>query len=74
MTLLLDRGANPNIIGAGYTALHAAILRGNLDVVKALVSRGANVNSRLRNGTPRLDQDLSVLGRDFSGAAHELVD
>ena len=49
--LLLDRGANPNIIGSGYTALHAAVLRGNLDSVRALVARGAFVNSRLRHGT-----------------------
>jgi ankyrin repeat protein len=49
--LLLERGANPNIIGSGYTALHAAVLRGNLESVKALVARGALVNSRLRHGT-----------------------
>ena len=51
MRLLLDRGANPNIIGSGYTALHAAVLRGNLESVRALVARGAFVNSRLRHGT-----------------------
>jgi len=50
--LLLDGGANPNIIGSGYTALHAAVLRGNADSVRALVARGAFVNSRLRHGTP----------------------
>lgn len=49
---LLDRGANPNIIGSGYTALHAAVLRGNADSVRALVARGAFINSRLRHGTP----------------------
>ena len=48
---LLERGANPNIIGSGYTALHAAVLRGNLESVKALLARGAFVNSRLRHGT-----------------------
>jgi ankyrin repeat protein len=50
--LLLDRGANPNIIGSGYTALHAAVLRGNAGSVRALVARGAVINSRLRHGTP----------------------
>jgi ankyrin repeat protein len=50
--LLLERGANPNIIGAGYTALHAAVLRGNLEVATALIAKGANLNSRLRGGTP----------------------
>ena len=49
--LLLDRQANPNIIGSGYSALHAAVLRGNLDVVAALLQHGANVNARVRNGT-----------------------
>lgn len=50
--LLLERGANPNIIGSGYTALHAAVLRGNLHIVKALLARGAFINSRIRHGTP----------------------
>jgi len=49
--LLLERGANPNIIGSGYSALQAAVLRGNADLVAALLERGANVNFRLRNGT-----------------------
>ena len=49
--LLLDRGANPNVIGSGYTALHAAVLRGNPDSVRALLARGALVNSRVRHGT-----------------------
>jgi ankyrin repeat protein len=48
---LLDRGANPNVIGSGYTALHAAVLRGNADMVEALLARGALANSRLRHGT-----------------------
>ena len=49
--LLLDRQANPNIIGSGYSALHAAVLRGNPDVVATLLHHGANVNARVRNGT-----------------------
>ena len=49
--LLLTRGANLNVIGSGYTALHAAVLRGNLDLVEAFVARGAVVNARLRHGT-----------------------
>lgn len=52
--LLLESGANPNIIGSGYTALHAAVLRGNLEMVRALVARGANIETRLRHGTPTL--------------------
>ena len=48
---LLDRAANPNFAGAGYTALHAAVLRGDLDLLKALLAHGASVDARLKNGT-----------------------
>jgi uncharacterized protein len=51
-TLLLERGADVNAAGAGYTALHAAILRGDLDLVKALLARGADPNVPIAKGTP----------------------
>ena len=46
---LLDRDADPNATnGSGYTALHYATLRRNmLDLVEALLARGANLNARL---------------------------
>jgi len=50
-TLLLDQRANPNGIGAGYTALHAAVLRGDLDLVNALLAHGAVVDALIRHGT-----------------------
>ncbi|HEY7170404.1 MAG TPA: ankyrin repeat domain-containing protein [Vicinamibacterales bacterium] len=50
--LLIDRGADVNADGGGYTALHAAILRGDAALVKALVAHGADVRAPLRNGTP----------------------
>ena len=50
--LLLERGADPNAFGSGYTALHAAILRSDLNLVKALLARGANPNLRMTKGTP----------------------
>src|SRR4029077_6686755 len=50
--LLMEHGADPNAAGAGYTALHAAILRGDLDSVKALLARGANPNAPLAKGSP----------------------
>jgi ankyrin repeat protein len=50
--MLLDNGANPNIEGPGYTALHAAVLRADLALVKALLARGADANARLSKGTP----------------------
>lgn len=49
--LLLDRGADPNAAGAGYTALHAAVLRDNLPLARALVGQGADPNVPLTKGT-----------------------
>jgi ankyrin repeat protein len=49
---LVERGANVNAAGAGYTALHAAILLGDLPLVRALVARGADPNAPLAKGTP----------------------
>ena len=56
---LLDRGADPNAIGGGYTALHAAVLRGDRKLVRTLLAHGADPNLRLRAGTPvrRASQD-----------------
>jgi ankyrin repeat protein len=50
--LLLDRGADANALGSGYTALHAAILRSDLGLVKALLAHGADPNIRMTKGTP----------------------
>jgi ankyrin repeat protein len=50
--LLLDCGADPNAAEIGYTALHAAVLRSALDVVKALLAHGANPDAKLTKGTP----------------------
>lgn len=50
--LLLRKGADPNASGSGYTALHAAILRSDLDLVKALLAHGANPDMRMTKGTP----------------------
>jgi ankyrin repeat protein len=50
--LFIEAGADVNAAGAGYTALHAAVLRGDLPTVKALLARGANVNAQLAKGSP----------------------
>lgn len=50
--VLLDKGADPNAIGSGYTALHAAVLRSDLNLVKALLAHGADPNIRMTKGTP----------------------
>lgn len=49
---LLERGADPNAADGGYTALHAAILRGDVDLVKRLLAKGANPNAPLVKSTP----------------------
>ena len=49
---LLDKRANPNDLGIGYTALHAAILRGDLELVKALLAHGADPSLRMTKATP----------------------
>ena len=60
--LLLEQGANPNTIGAGYTALHAAILRGDLETVEALLEKGAEPNVRLLKPHPvqRASEDWAL--------------
>jgi len=57
---LLDKDANPNTDAAGYTALHAAILRGDTLAVRTLLEHGANANAKLRVSTPvrRAAQDF----------------
>lgn len=77
--LLLERGANVHAAPLGYTALHAAVLRGTLrdrgvsnsdpmagiPMVKALIAKGADVNAVLKKGTPvrRWSQDFAFLER-----------
>ena len=50
--LLLEKGANPNTAAIGYAPLHAAVLRGNHDLVKDLLKHGANPNALMTRGTP----------------------
>jgi ankyrin repeat protein len=77
--LLLDKGADPNAAPLGYTALHAAVLRGTLSdrgvknpdqgagvaLVKVLLDKGANPNARVLKGTRvrRWSQDFAFLDR-----------
>jgi ankyrin repeat protein len=80
---LLDEGANTNAAPLGYTALHAAVLRGTLSdrdvksgdpgagltLVKALLAHRANPNARVAKGTPvrRWSHDFAFLER-WAGA------
>jgi ankyrin repeat protein len=60
--MLLAKGADPNADGIGYTALHAAVLRGDVETVAELLRRGANPNARISKGTPlrRNSQDFNL--------------
>ncbi len=59
---LLKKGADSNAAGAGYTALHAAVLRGDLTLVQALVVHDASLNTRVGKGTPvrRFSRDFAL--------------
>jgi ankyrin repeat protein len=48
----LEHGADPNADGAGYTALHAAVLRGDVGLVNALLARGADPDAVITKGNP----------------------
>jgi ankyrin repeat protein len=50
--VLLENGADPNAFGTGYTALHAAVLKSDVKLVKALLARHANPNVRMTKATP----------------------
>jgi ankyrin repeat protein len=50
---LLDEGADPSQMEAGYNALHAAILRGDERLVETLLRHSADPNVRLETGTPQ---------------------
>ena len=59
---LLEHGADPNAAGAGYTALHAAVLRSQVELVEALLEHGADPNTVVEHGTPgrRFSADYSI--------------
>jgi ankyrin repeat protein len=61
-TMLLEEGANPDDASAGYTALHAATLRGDATLVRSLLKYKANPNTRITRGTPlrRTSQDWEL--------------
>ena len=52
VAFLLERGADPNAAAAGFTALHAAIMRRHVAMASALLARGADPNAPLKTWTP----------------------
>ncbi|HEV3214863.1 MAG TPA: ankyrin repeat domain-containing protein [Vicinamibacterales bacterium] len=59
---LIEKGADVNAAGVGFTALHAAVLMGDLEVVKSLLAHGAKPDMRLTKPEPirRGGQDVSL--------------
>jgi ankyrin repeat protein len=49
---LLERGADPNAAKAGFTALHAAVMRRHARMASVLLARGADANARVQAWTP----------------------
>jgi ankyrin repeat protein len=49
---LLEKGADANSSAAGFTALHAAIMRRDEKMAAALLASGADPNAPVRNWTP----------------------
>lgn len=60
--LLLEKGADPNAAMVGYTALHAAVLRRDLELVRTLLRFKAHPDARMTRGTPmrRTSQDFDL--------------
>jgi ankyrin repeat protein len=52
VAFLLDKGANPNAEGPGFTALHAAIMHRDDAMVAALLDHGADPNLPIKTWTP----------------------
>jgi ankyrin repeat protein len=74
VAFLLGRGADANAAEVGYTALHAAVLRGDLNMINTLLAHGANPNVRLTRGTraPR-DTNHWILSSYLAGATPFLL-
>ena len=49
---LLEHDADPNVVTPGFTALHAAIMRRDDQMVGVLLAHGADANAPLRTWTP----------------------
>jgi ankyrin repeat protein len=72
--MLLDKGADANADAVGYTALHAAVLRSDLALVKALLAHGASPNASITKGTPvRRNSEDFELPKTLMGATPYLL-
>ena len=66
---LLAEGGNPNASAAGYTALHAAVLQDDLDMLSGLLAAGARPDAQVTEAT-RVTRNGQVLmiGEHLLGA------
>ena len=70
MTLLArDNGQDP---GSGWTALHFACLRGNVEIVKELLKFNADVNTKDQDGDTALKYALCN-GSEAKACARQLA-
>ena len=71
---LLERGADADAAEVGYAALHAAVLRGDIEMLTALLGHGADPDARLTKGT-RVPRDTThwVLSSYLAGATPFLL-
>jgi ankyrin repeat protein len=60
--LLLESGADPDAQGAGFSALHLAVMRRDVGMARDLLAHGADPNARIENWTPtrRASADWSI--------------
>ncbi len=58
--MLLHEGADPNLDGAGRTALHSAVQHQMPTLVKALLDNGADPNARLTRNMPVLSRVILI--------------
>ena len=72
---LLEQGADPNAATAGYTALHAAVLRGDHTLVSELLEHGADPEALVEHGTPgrRFSADYSLRSQLIGASAFWLA-
>ncbi len=71
---LLDEGADPNATGGGYTALHAATMRSDLETVERLLAHGANPDIPITRGSPlRRNGSQWALSSAWAGATPLII-
>jgi ankyrin repeat protein len=72
--MLLDAGADPNVLSGHESPLDTALLAGNVDAVRLLVARGADTKavqpSSLFSGPPQAVRELRRVYRAEAGTLY----